>query len=56
MEGEARIEPGYAPADRNPVYVAKYQGLLDDYGWTAGYFAGEYPVAILVRPTRWRLG
>jgi PPOX class probable F420-dependent enzyme len=56
MEGEARIESGYAPADRNPEYVAKYQGMLDDYGWTADYFAGEYPVAILVRPTRWRLG
>ena len=56
MEGEARIDAGYAPADQNPAYVAKYQGLLDDYGWTAEYFAGEYPVAILVRPTRWRVG
>ncbi|MFI5293329.1 MAG: pyridoxamine 5'-phosphate oxidase family protein [Candidatus Limnocylindrales bacterium] len=56
MEGEARIDPAYAPAHENPAYVAKYQGLLDEYGWTAEYFAGEYPVAILVRPTRWRLG
>ncbi len=56
MEGVARIDPSYAPADQNPEYIAKYQGLLDDYGWTAEYFSGEYPVAILVRPTRWRLG
>ena len=56
MEGEARIDAAYASADRNPAYVAKYQALLDDYGWTPEYFAGEYPVAILVRPTRWRFG
>ena len=37
------------------AYIAKYQRLLDDYGWTAEWFAGEYPVPILVRPTRWRL-
>lgn len=56
MEGEARIDPSYAPADRNPAYLAKYEGMLDGYGWTAGYFAAEYPVAILIRPTRWRVG
>jgi PPOX class probable F420-dependent enzyme len=56
MEGEARIDPAYAPADRNPAYIEKYQGMLDGYGWTAEYFAAEYPVAILVRPTRWRVG
>ncbi len=56
MEGEARVDLTYAPADQNPAYVAKYQGMLDDYGWTAAYFAAEYPIAILVRPTRWRVG
>ena len=56
MEGEASIDMDFAPADQNPAYIAKYQGLLDDYGWTAAYFAGEYPVAIRVRPTRWRFG
>ncbi len=55
MEGVARIEPSWNPAHENAAYVAKYQGLLDDYGWTAEWFAGEYPVPILVRPTRWRL-
>ena len=56
MEGGARIDSVFPPAHENPAYIAKYQALLDDYGWTAEYFAGEYPVAILVRPTRWRLG
>lgn len=56
MEGEALVDLTYAPADQVPAYVAKYQGLLDDYGWTPEYFAAEYPLAIRVRPTRWRLG
>ena len=56
LAGVATIDPAYAPADHNDAYIAKYRGLLDDYGWTAEYFAGEYPVAIRVRPTRWRLG
>jgi PPOX class probable F420-dependent enzyme len=56
MEGEALVDLTYAPADQVPAYIAKYQGLLDEYGWTPGYFAAEYPLAIRVRPTRWRLG
>jgi PPOX class probable F420-dependent enzyme len=56
MEGVARVDLTYAAADQVPAYVAKYQGLLDEYGWTPAYFAAEYPLAILVRPTRWRLG
>ena len=56
MEGLASIDPNDVPAHENPPYVAKYQGLLDEYGWTAEYFAGEYPVAIRIRPTRWRFG
>jgi len=56
LEGVATIDPDYAPADLNGAFVAKYRGLLDDYGWTAEYYAGEYPVPIRIRPTRWRLG
>lgn len=56
MEGEARVDLTYVPADQHPAYLEKYQGMLDGYGWTAAYFAAEYPIAILIRPTRWRLG
>lgn len=56
MEGKARVDLTYVAADANEAYLAKYRGLLDDYGWTDAYFAGEYPLAILIRPTRWRLG
>lgn len=56
MEGEAQIDLGAGPATGNAAYLAKYAGLLESYGWTAEYFAGEYPVPVLVRPTRWRVG
>jgi PPOX class probable F420-dependent enzyme len=56
MEGEARVDLTYSAPDEMPAYLAKYSGLLDEYGWTPAYFAAEYPLPILVRPTRWRLG
>ena len=56
MEGEARVDLTYAAPNEMPAYLAKYRGLLDEYGWTPEYFAAEYPLPILVRPTRWRLG
>jgi PPOX class probable F420-dependent enzyme len=56
VEGEAWIVPGEPPANENEAYVAKYQGLLDEYEWTPEYFAARYSVAIRIRPTRWRFG
>lgn len=56
MEGVARIDAEGPPASDHPAYLAKYQGLLDDSGWTPAYFAGEYPVVVRVTPTRWRIG
>lgn len=56
VEGEARIVSDEPPAHHNEAYVAKYRGLLDEYGWSPEYFAGQYSVAIRIRPTRWRFG
>lgn len=56
MEGRAKIEAGGPPASANTAYLAKYQGKLDGYGWTADYFSGEYPAVVRVTPTRWRVG
>ena len=56
MEGEARVDLMHVAADANAAYLAKYRGLLGEYGWTDAYFAGEYPIPILIRPSRWRLG
>jgi PPOX class probable F420-dependent enzyme len=55
-EGVARIAPDEPPASANATYLAKYQGMLDAYEWTPEWFAGQYSVAIRIRPTRWRLG
>lgn len=55
-EGIARIVSDEPRASANPAYLAKYQGMLDEYGWTAAYFDGEYPVALRISPTRWRVG
>lgn len=56
MEGTARVDLTYPAANEVPAYVAKYRGLLRDSDWTPEYFAAEYPLPILVRPTRWRVG
>ncbi len=56
IEAVARIVPDAPPASEVPAYMAKYQALLDDSGWTAEYFSAEYPVAIRIQPTRVRLG
>ena len=56
VEGEARIVADEPPANENPAYIEKYRALLDEYGWTPEYFAGQYSVAIRIRPTRWRFG
>jgi len=56
MEGEARVDLTATPPDQDAAYLAKYRGLLDKNGWTPEYFAAEYPIPIIVRPTRWRLG
>jgi PPOX class probable F420-dependent enzyme len=55
-EGVARIAGEEPPASANPAYVAKYQGMLDEYGWTWDWFSAEYPVPIRIRPARWRFG
>ncbi|MEO6207995.1 MAG: pyridoxamine 5'-phosphate oxidase family protein [Candidatus Limnocylindrales bacterium] len=57
MEGTARIDPDGAPvSSQNAPYLAKYQSMIEGYGWDNAYFDREYPVAIRITPTRWRVG
>jgi PPOX class probable F420-dependent enzyme len=52
MEGTARIHPEGPLCSKNPPYVAKYGSMLSDPTW----MDREYPVAIRITPTRWRVG
>lgn len=56
MEGEARIDLGLPPSSADGAYQAKYRHMVDRYGWTPEWLAESYPVPIVIRPTRWRLG
>lgn len=56
MEGVARIDGTAPPASEDTVFLAKYRSVLDEYGWTAASYAGDYPVVVRITPTRWRVG
>ena len=54
VEGRARLDEGFTSPDRHPEYLAKYRRKLDEYGWSAEYFADHYPVPVRISPTRYR--
>lgn len=56
MEGEARIDLGLPPCSDDPDFQARYRAKIEGYGWTTEWHAANYPVAIVITPTRWRLG
>jgi PPOX class probable F420-dependent enzyme len=56
MEGEARIDLTLPPSSADPAYQAKHRHMIDRYGWTPQWLAENYPIPIVITPTRWRLG
>ncbi len=54
IEGAAHIERDHPPASAMPEYIEKYQEFLNKYGWTATSFSADYPVPVIIRPTRLR--
>jgi PPOX class probable F420-dependent enzyme len=54
-EGVARIVRDEPLASANPAFLAKYQGLLDEFGWTVEYFERDYRLPVRITPTRWRV-
>lgn len=56
MEGIARVDADAVPASANPPYLEKYLAWIEEYGWDTAYFDREYPVALRITPTRWRIG
>ena len=55
IDGEARFDPETIAGKDNPAYLAKYQGLIDEYGWTGDYFSEHYPHAVRIRPTKFHI-
>lgn len=51
LTGSARLDPGTAPADRVPAYVAKYRQGMARLGLTPETFARAYSIALAVTPT-----
>jgi PPOX class probable F420-dependent enzyme len=56
MEGEARVDLSLPPSSADPAFQAKHRHMLERYGWTPEWLAENYPVPIVITPTRWRLG
>lgn len=56
MEGEARIDLSLRPSSADEAFQAKHRHMIDRYGWTPQWLAENYPVPIVITPTRWRLG
>ncbi len=56
IEGEARIVPDAPLPSGVPAMIAKYRHLIEGSGWTVDGYAADYPTAIRIRPTRFRLG
>ncbi len=55
FEGRAEILGDEPRADGIPDYVAKYEGQIDEMGWTPSSFAADYSQAIRISPTRARV-
>ncbi len=54
VEGTARIDLDFTPADRLGPYVEKYRQAISGLGMTPESFAAAYSVPILVTPERAR--
>ena len=56
MEGEARIDLSLPGPLNDPDFQARYRGRIEGYGWTPEWHSTQYPIPIVITPTRWRLG
>lgn len=54
IEGTAIINRDLPEAADNPGYLAKYQPVIDSYGWTAEGFGADYSAPVVVTPTKYR--
>lgn len=56
LNGTATIDESIGQAADHPRFIAKYQGFLDRYGWTAEWFSDHYPtpISLTIRSIRGR--
>ena len=54
ITGDAAVDPSTPPCDQVPGYVEKYAAEIVRLGADVPSFAGEYSVAIRIRPTKLR--
>ncbi len=54
VEGTAVINRDLPAAPDNHEYLAKYQPVIDAYGWTAESFAADYSAPVVITPTKYR--
>lgn len=54
IEGTASIDNDTPSCVDNPEYLAKYEPVMDDHGWTPEWFAERYCVPIVITPTKYR--
>jgi PPOX class probable F420-dependent enzyme len=51
----ARVNPTIPPSSTNAAYQAKYRHLIERYGCTPEWLSENYPLHVVITPTRWRL-
>jgi PPOX class probable F420-dependent enzyme len=54
IEGTAAVDPDAPPSDQLEEYQAKYRDGIRAIGMTPGQLAGDYSVAVRIRPTHAR--
>src|SRR5688572_1068594 len=54
VTGDAAVDPSTPPCDQVPAYAEKYGASIARLGADVPSFAGEYSVAIRIRPTKLR--
>ena len=54
LEGTAQIDGARPPANEAAAYVDKYKGYMNASGWTPDWFAGRYPVPLVIHIDRVR--
>jgi PPOX class probable F420-dependent enzyme len=54
VTGDAEVDPSTPPCDQVPAYAEKYGASIARLGADVPSFAGEYSVAIRIRPTKLR--